>query len=88
MRWVTATQLENWAQSLAARDELPMIVADLITPCRSKSAPACPRTIAAGVISSLPRKRGAQGGCRDLDRLDSRLRGNDERLPRQAVNPS
>jgi hypothetical protein len=30
----------------------------------------------------------SDGGCRDLDRLDSRLRGNDESLPRQAVNPS
>ena len=30
MRWVTATQLENWARTLAAREELPKIVADLI----------------------------------------------------------
>jgi|SRR5580704_8388204 hypothetical protein len=30
MRWVTATQLENWARTLAARVELPKIVADLI----------------------------------------------------------
>ncbi|HVJ52905.1 MAG TPA: hypothetical protein VM689_10605 [Aliidongia sp.] len=30
MRWITATQLENWARTLNARDELPKIVSDLI----------------------------------------------------------
>src|ERR1700728_4244070 len=30
MRWITTTQLENWARTLAARNELPKIVADLI----------------------------------------------------------
>jgi hypothetical protein len=30
MRWMTAGQLENWAGSLSARDDLPRIVSDLI----------------------------------------------------------
>ena len=30
MRWVTAIQLETWARSVASRNELPKIVADLI----------------------------------------------------------
>jgi hypothetical protein len=30
MQWVTATQLENWARAILARDELPKIVSDLI----------------------------------------------------------
>ena len=30
MRWVTARELEQWAQSIGARDALPKIVSDLI----------------------------------------------------------
>jgi hypothetical protein len=30
LRWVTATQLETWARSISARNELPKIVSDLI----------------------------------------------------------
>jgi hypothetical protein len=30
MRWITTSQLENWARGIPARDELPKIVSDLI----------------------------------------------------------
>src|SRR5688572_15865165 len=30
MRWISATDLENWAKNLGARDDLPKIVSDLI----------------------------------------------------------
>ena len=30
MRWISALQLETWARTLGARDDLPKIVADLI----------------------------------------------------------
>src|SRR5271155_4602641 len=30
MRWINATQLEEWARTLGARDQFPGLVADLI----------------------------------------------------------
>ena len=30
MRWMTASELEQWARSISARDALPKIVSDLI----------------------------------------------------------